>query len=62
MSFNGECHCSGTVYYYKGTVNSGHSGFPGDNVEWPFWTERRFIQVRPRGVGTDASEFNCITS
>ena len=45
-----------------GTVNSGHSGFPGDNVEWPFWTERRFTQVRPRGVGTDASEFNCITS
>ena len=44
------------------TVNSGHSGFPGDKVEWPFWTERRFIQVRPRGVGTDASEFNCITS
>ena len=44
------------------TVNSGQTGFPGDNVEWPFWTERRFIQVRPRGVGTDASEFNCITS
>ena len=52
------CQSEGYIY----TVNSGHSGFPGDNVEWPFWTERRFTQVRPRGVGTDASEFNCITS
>ena len=33
-----------TVYFVQ-------TGFSGDNVEWPVWIERRFIQVRPRGVG-----------